>query len=92
MKLLSTKISEDNLLPDRLIEMSTKVLRRGSSSGETLPAPRQQLRRHRASTFDVIPGFQGLIGSISVAPEQGALSCCALSTANFCFDNAEISV
>ncbi len=41
----------DNPLLDRLIEVGTKAPRRGLMSGETLRAPRQQLRRLRASAF-----------------------------------------
>ncbi len=48
------KIFKDNPLLDRLIEVGTKALRRGLVSGETLRAPRQQLRQPRASAFDLI--------------------------------------
>jgi len=41
-------------------------------SGETLRAPRQQLRRLRASAFDVAIDFQGLIKSASIARLSGA--------------------
>jgi ADP-heptose:LPS heptosyltransferase len=41
-------------------------------SGETLRAPRQQLRRLRASAFDVALDFQGLIKSASIARLSGA--------------------
>jgi len=41
----------DNPTLDRLIEVGTKALRRGLMSGETLRAPRQQLRRLCASAF-----------------------------------------
>jgi ADP-heptose:LPS heptosyltransferase len=41
----SAEILRDNPLLDRLIEVDTKALRRGLMSGETLRAPRQQLRR-----------------------------------------------
>ena len=40
------KIFRDNPILDRLIEVGTKALRRGLMSGETLRAPRQQLRRY----------------------------------------------
>ena len=40
----SSEILKDNPLLDRLIEVDTKALRRGLMSGETLRAPRQQLR------------------------------------------------
>jgi ADP-heptose:LPS heptosyltransferase len=51
----AAEILRDNPLLDRLIEVDTKALRRGLMSGETLRAPRQQLRRLRASAFDLLP-------------------------------------
>lgn len=64
----AAEILRDNPLLDRLIELDTKALRRWSSvSGETLLAPRQQLRRLRASTFDVALDFQGLLKSATIA-------------------------
>ena len=66
------EILKDNPLLDRLIEVDTKALRRGLMSGETLRAPRQQLRRLRASTFDVALDFQGLLKSASIARLSGA--------------------
>jgi heptosyltransferase-1 len=68
----SSEILRDNPLLDRLIEVDTKVLRRGLMSGETLRAPRQQLRRLRASAFDVALDFQGLLKSASIARLSGA--------------------
>src|SRR5919108_4415372 len=68
----SAEILRDNPLLDRLIEVDTKALRRGLMSGETLQAPRQQLRRLRASAFDVALDFQGLIKSASIARLSGA--------------------
>ncbi|HEV2884598.1 MAG TPA: hypothetical protein VGW36_07050, partial [Pyrinomonadaceae bacterium] len=56
----SSEILRDNPILDRLIEVDTKALRRGLMSGETLRAPRQQLRRLRASAFDIALDFQGL--------------------------------
>ena len=47
----AAEILRDNPLLDRLIEIDTKALRRGLMSGETLRAPRQQLRLLRASGF-----------------------------------------
>jgi hypothetical protein len=44
----------DNPILNRLIEVGTKALRRGLMSGETLRAPRQQLRRLRAWAFDLL--------------------------------------
>ncbi len=69
---LSSEILKDNPILDRLIEVDTKALRRGLMSGETLRAPRQQLRRLRASAFDVALDFQGLIKSASIARLSGA--------------------
>src|SRR6266550_6637115 len=68
----SAEILEDNPLLDRLIEVDTKALRRGLMSGETLRAPRQQLRQLRASAFDVALDFQGLLKSASIARLSGA--------------------
>ena len=50
----AAEILRDNPILDRLIEVGTKALRRGLMSGETLRAPRQQLRRLRASAFDLL--------------------------------------
>src|SRR6266404_2502799 len=66
------KILRDNPILDRLIEVDTKALRRGLVSGETLRAPRQQLRRLRASAFDLALDFQGLLKSASIARLSGA--------------------
>ena len=41
-------------------------------SGETLQAPRQQLRRLRASAFDIALDFQGLLKSAIIARLSGA--------------------
>ena len=68
----SAEILRDNPLLDRLIEVDTKALRRGLMSGETLRAPRQQLRRLRVSAFDVALDFQGLLKSASIARLSGA--------------------
>src|SRR5690349_7475286 len=68
----SAEILRDNPLLDRLIEVDTKALRRGLMSGETLRAPRQQLRRLRASAFDIALDFQGLLKSASIARLSGA--------------------
>jgi heptosyltransferase-1 len=68
----SAEILKDNPLLDRLIEVDTKALRRGLMAGETLRAPRQQLRRLRASAFDVALDFQGLLKSASIARLSGA--------------------
>ena len=67
-----SEILRDNPLLNRLIEVDTKALRRGLMSGETLRAPRQQLRRLRASAFDVALDFQGLLKSASIARLSGA--------------------
>ncbi len=68
----AAEILRDNPLLDRLIEVVTKAPRRGLMSGETLRAPRQQLRRLRASAFDIALDFQGLLKSASVARLSGA--------------------
>src|SRR5713226_2370161 len=68
----SAEILRDNPLLDRLIEVQTKALRRGLMSGETLRAPRQQLRLLRASAFDLALDFQGLLKSASIARLSGA--------------------
>src|SRR5260370_41687976 len=62
----ASEILKDNPLLDRLIEVDTKALRRGLMSGETLRAPRQQLRLLRASAFDLALDFQGLLKSATV--------------------------
>ncbi|HZI61809.1 MAG TPA: glycosyltransferase family 9 protein, partial [Pyrinomonadaceae bacterium] len=67
-----SEILRDNPLLDRLIEVDTKALGRGLVSGETLRAPRQQLRQLRASAFDLALDFQGLLKSASIARLSGA--------------------
>jgi lipopolysaccharide heptosyltransferase I len=66
------EILRDNPFVDRLIEVDTKALRRWPMSGETLLAPRQQLRRLRASSFDTALDFQGLLKSAAIARLSGA--------------------
>jgi lipopolysaccharide heptosyltransferase I len=68
----AAEILRDNPILDRLIEVDTKALRRGLMSGETLRAPRQQLRLLRASAFDLALDFQGLLKSAMVARMSGA--------------------
>jgi lipopolysaccharide heptosyltransferase I len=68
----TSEILRDNPLLDRLIEIDTKALRRGLMSGETLRAPRQQLRLLRAWAFDLALDFQGLIKSAMIARLSGA--------------------
>ncbi len=68
----AAEILRDNPILDRLIEIDTKALRRGLMSGETLRAPRQQLRLLRASAFDLALDFQGLIKSAMIARVSGA--------------------
>src|SRR5207237_6607068 len=67
----AAEILKDNPAIDRLIEVDTKALRRWPVSGETLLTPRQQLRRLRASAFDLALDFQGLIKSAAVARLSG---------------------
>ncbi|HYN84103.1 MAG TPA: glycosyltransferase family 9 protein [Pyrinomonadaceae bacterium] len=68
----AAEILRDNPLINTLIETDTKALRRWPVSGETLLAPRQQLRRLRASAFDISLDFQGLLKSALVARLSGA--------------------
>jgi heptosyltransferase-1 len=68
----AAEILRDNPTLDRLIEVDTKALRRGLVSGETLRAPRQQLRQLRASAFDLALDFQGLLKSATIARLSGA--------------------
>ncbi|HEY0430307.1 MAG TPA: lipopolysaccharide heptosyltransferase I, partial [Pyrinomonadaceae bacterium] len=68
----AAEILRDNPILDRLIVVDTKALRRGLVSGETLRAPRQQLRQLRASAFDLALDFQGLLKSALIARLSGA--------------------
>jgi heptosyltransferase I len=68
----SAEILRDNPFLKSVIEVDTKALRRWPSSGETLRAPRQQLRRLRASSFDSALDFQGLLKSATIARLSGA--------------------
>ena len=68
----SAEILRDNPLVNSLIEVDTKGLRRWPVSGETLPATRRQLRRLRASPFDLALDFQGLLKSALIARLSGA--------------------
>lgn len=68
----AAEILRDNPILDRLIVVDTKALRRGLVSGETLRAPRQQLRQLRASAFDLALDFQGLLKSAVIARLSGA--------------------
>ncbi|MBD0371611.1 MAG: lipopolysaccharide heptosyltransferase I [Pyrinomonadaceae bacterium] len=68
----AAEILRDNPFLKTLIEVDTKALRRWPSSGETLQAPRQQLRRLRASSFDSAIDFQGLLKSATIARLSGA--------------------
>jgi len=68
----AAEILRDNPLLESLIEVDTKALRRWPVSGETLLAPRQQLRRLRASAFDLSLDFQGLLKSALISKLSGA--------------------
>ncbi|MGA9997879.1 MAG: glycosyltransferase family 9 protein [Pyrinomonadaceae bacterium] len=68
----TAEILRDNPFLNRLIEVDTKALRRWPVSGETLLAPRQQLRRLRAQSFDAALDFQGLLKSATIARLSGA--------------------
>src|SRR5256714_5587655 len=68
----AAEILKDNPLLETLIEVDTKALRRWPMSGETLPTTRRQLRRLRASPFDLAVDFQGLLKSSLIARLSGA--------------------
>jgi lipopolysaccharide heptosyltransferase I len=68
----AAEILKDNPLINSLIEVDTKALRRWPMSGETLTATRRQLRRLRASPFDLAVDFQGLLKSALIAKLSGA--------------------
>jgi lipopolysaccharide heptosyltransferase I len=68
----AAEILRDNHFLETLIEVDTKGLRRGPLSGETLAATRRQLRRLRASPFDLSLDFQGLLKSALVSRLSGA--------------------
>ncbi|MCA1592289.1 MAG: lipopolysaccharide heptosyltransferase I [Acidobacteria bacterium] len=68
----AAEILRDNPFLDHLIVVDTKVLRRWPVSGETLSATRRQLRRLRASPFDLSIDFQGLLKSAAIARISGA--------------------
>src|ERR1700753_3008201 len=68
----AAEILRDNHFLNTLIEVDTKALRRWPVSGETLPATRRQLRRLRASAFDLAIDFQGLLKSALIARLSGA--------------------
>ena len=65
--LIETKKLRDNPLSDRFIEVGTKALRPELMSGETLRAPRQQLRRLRASAFDLFLGHHSEVNQTTRA-------------------------
>lgn len=67
----AAEILRDNPLLESVIEIDTKALRRWPVSGETLLATRQQLRRLRASAFDLSLDFQGLLKSAAIARLAG---------------------
>src|ERR687888_1296126 len=68
----AAEILRDNPLLESLIEVDTRALGRWPMSGETLPAARRQLRRLRASPFDLAIDFQGLLKSALIAKLSGA--------------------
>jgi heptosyltransferase-1 len=68
----AAEILRDNPLLESLIVADTRALRRAPVSGETLLATRQQLRRLRASAFDLALDFQGLLKSALIARLSGA--------------------
>jgi lipopolysaccharide heptosyltransferase I len=68
----AAEILRDNPLLEKTIVVDTKGLRRVPVSGETLSATRRQLRRLRASPFDLSIDFQGLLKSALIARLSGA--------------------
>jgi len=68
----AAEILRDNPVLETAIEVDTKALRRAPVSGETLSATRRQLRRLRASAFDLALDFQGLLKSALIARLSGA--------------------
>jgi lipopolysaccharide heptosyltransferase I len=68
----AAEILRDNPFLESAIEVDTKGLRRAPVSGETLSATRRQLRRLRASPFDLALDFQGLLKSALIARLSGA--------------------
>jgi lipopolysaccharide heptosyltransferase I len=68
----AAEILRDNHFLGTLIEVDTRGLRRWPMSGETLAATRRQLRRLRASPFDLAIDFQGLLKSALIAKLSGA--------------------
>jgi heptosyltransferase I len=68
----AAEILRDNPFLESAIEVDTKALRRAPVSGETLSATRRQLRRLRASAFDLSLDFQGLLKSALIARLSGA--------------------
>ncbi|MDT7542737.1 MAG: heptosyltransferase [Acidobacteriota bacterium] len=63
----AAEILRDNPILENTIVVDTKGLRRVPVSGETLSATRRQLRRLRASPFDLSIDFQGLLKSALIA-------------------------
>ena len=63
----AAEILRHNQFLDQIIEIDTKSLRRGTKLGEMMLGAREQLRRLRASNFDVSIDFQGLLKSASIA-------------------------
>ena len=67
----AAEILRDNPILESVIVIDTKALRRWPVSGETLLATRQQLRRLRASAFDLSLDFQGLLKSAAISRLAG---------------------
>lgn len=63
----SAEILRINPILSRLIEVDTKTLRRRNVLGKTLKIAKTQLRKLRASEFDLSIDFQGLLRSASIA-------------------------
>ena len=63
----AAEILRNNEYLAHLIEVDTRVLRKRDQIGQAVTAFRAQLRELRASTFDVILDFQGLLKSSTIA-------------------------
>lgn len=68
----SAEILRGNRLIDRLIEVDTRSLRKGSIVADILPGMRGQFRELRRSRFDISIDFQGLLKSAVIARLSGA--------------------
>lgn len=63
----SAEILRENPLISKLIEIDTKSLRNKGSIGKKIALARENLRELRATKFDVVIDFQGLLKSATIA-------------------------